>query len=74
MPKPNQLTEAQQQELLRQFAPTELPTMRRHLKEIFRVAAFESEITSNYDGKDVLFTLWRLIEIIDNNGEEVSHD
>ena len=62
---PNQLTEAQQQELLRLFAPTELPGVRRHLKEIFRVAAFESEIALNDGGKDALFTLYHLIEIID---------
>ncbi|MGD9930160.1 MAG: hypothetical protein AB7U05_09080 [Mangrovibacterium sp.] len=65
MSKPAQLCEAQQQELLRFFSPTELPTIRRHLKDIFRVAAFESDIVQNDGGQNALFTLYHLIEIID---------
>ena len=54
-----------QQELLSFFTPGEVPTIHRQLKEVFRVAAFESQIAENEGGKDSLFTLYHLIELIE---------
>ena len=54
-----------QQELLSFFSPTEVPTIHRQLKEIFRVAAFESEIAKNNGGQNSLSTLYYLIELVE---------
>ena len=54
-----------QQELLSFFSRTELPAIHRQLKEVFRVAAFESQITENEGGKNSLFTLYHIIELVE---------
>lgn len=54
-----------QQELLSFFSPLELPSIHRQLKDVFRVAAFESDIASNDGGKNSLFTLYHIIELVE---------
>ncbi len=68
MSKP-QLSEAQKQELL-DFFTLECSALRRQLKLIFKIAAFESDIAANQGGKNALFSLYHIIEIIDENGDE----
>ena len=59
-----QLTEAQR-ELLNFLSPVEVAGIHQQMKDIFRVAAFESEIAKQEGGKDALFSLWYLIELLE---------
>lgn len=67
----NQISPAHQ-ELLEFFSMGETPTIQQQLKEVFRVAAFESEISEKEGGKDSLFTLWYIIELLEKLKEENS--
>ncbi len=57
MSKP--LTPAQQ-EILDFLSPIEAPVLHKHLKEVYRSAAFETDTP-----RQSLFALWYLIELIE---------
>lgn len=56
-----------QEKLINFFSPVEIDSIRRHLKEVFKVAAFESEIAKNDGGQNALYTLYHIIEILEDN-------
>ena len=60
----NKLSPAQQN-FLDFFSKVETPIIHRQLKDVFRVAAFESDIAIQEGGKNALFTLWYIIELIE---------
>jgi len=54
-------------ELISFFAHTEIPTLKRQFKQVFRAATFESDLSLDNDGKNSLYSLYHLIEILDSN-------
>jgi hypothetical protein len=64
MSKETQLTEAQLA-LLEFFCPVEIDGKHAQFKSIFRTVAFESEMAENVGGKNALFSLWYLIELLE---------
>ncbi len=47
------------------FTPVELPTLHRHLKTCFRMAAFETGSDLGDEEKQSLFSLYYLVELLD---------
>ena len=64
MSKNIELTEAKQ-EFLDHFSPIEVPAIKRGLKQVFQAAAFDTDITNDKGGKDSLFTLYQIIELVE---------
>lgn len=52
------------------FSPVEIPVLSRHFKKLFRAAAFESDLAQLEGGKDALFSLYHLIELMDPDSQK----
>ena len=63
-----------QQKLFDFLSPIEIPGIHRRLKQVFRAANFDSDISENVDGKDALFTLYMFIELIDGLKTEIGEE
>ena len=65
---------ADQQKLFDFLHPIEIPGIHRKLKQVFRAANFDSDISENDGGKDALFTLYMLIELIEGLKTEIGEE